>query len=105
MGPRSVTTKPRAFGKREFTPSPDPYRSGGLIRGRYDAAGYAVLTAALDALSAPQPEGPDGEKDERSPTQRRYDAVVEIGRRQLHHPTTSGDGGKAQIRVTIPCTP
>ena len=102
MRPRSVTTKPRAFGNREFTPSPDPYRSGGLIRGRYDAAGYAVLTAALDALSAPQPEGPDGEKDERSPAQRRYDAVVEIGRRQLHHPTTSGDGGKAQIRVTIP---
>jgi len=48
-----VTTKPRAFGKREFTLSPDPYGSGGLIRGRYDAAGYAVLTAALDDLSAP----------------------------------------------------
>ena len=43
----------RAFGKREFTLSPDPYESGGLIRGRYDAAGYAVLTAALDNLSAP----------------------------------------------------
>ena len=36
----------KAFGKREFTLSPDPYGSGGLIRGRYDAAGYAVLTAA-----------------------------------------------------------
>ena len=58
-----------------------------------------------DALSAPQPEGPDGEKDERSPAQRRYDAIIEIGRRQLHHPATScGDGGKAQIRVTIPLT-
>ncbi|MDQ4039931.1 MAG: 13E12 repeat family protein [Actinomycetota bacterium] len=30
----------RAFGKREFTLSPDPYGSGGLIRGRYDAADH-----------------------------------------------------------------
>ncbi len=27
----------RAFGKREFTMSPDPYGSAGTIRGRYDA--------------------------------------------------------------------
>jgi len=99
----------KAFGKREFTLSPDPYGSGGLIRGRYDAAGYAVLTAALDALSTPWTQGDTADhgadKDTRSPAQRRYDAVVEIGRRSLHHPaTTSGDGGKAQIRVTIPLT-
>jgi len=132
----------RAFGKREFTLSPDPYGSGGLIRGRYDAAGYAVLTAALEALSTPWTQGitvpgagPDGlgpvtggagadcgedlggrpggspaagcgaHKDNRSPGQRRYDALIELGRRALHHPaTSSGDGGKAQIRVTIPLT-
>ncbi|MGI8628226.1 MAG: DUF222 domain-containing protein [Geodermatophilaceae bacterium] len=96
----------KAFSKREFTLSPDPYGSGGLIRGRYDAAGYAVLSAALDALSAPWSDGidlPDGEKDNRSPAARRYDALIELGRRGLHHPATgSGDGGKAQIRVTIP---
>jgi hypothetical protein len=27
----------KAFGKREFTLSPDPYGSAGVIRGRYDA--------------------------------------------------------------------
>ncbi|MDQ3505064.1 MAG: HNH endonuclease [Actinomycetota bacterium] len=93
----------KAFGKRELTFSPDPYGSAGTIRGRYDPAGYAVLTAALEALSAPLTETPDGEKDTRSPGARRYDAFVEIARRGLHHPATgSGDGGKAQIRVTIP---
>ena len=78
-----------------------------------------MLTAALDALTTPWTHGNTGphtdrtadlgadhgaDTDTRSPAQRRYDAIVEIGRRQLHHPTTSGDGGKAQIRVTIPCT-
>jgi hypothetical protein len=97
----------RAFGKREFTLSPDPYGSGGLIRGRYDAAGYAVLTAALEALCTPWSDGITADlgqdKDDRTPAQRRYDAIVEVSRRSLHHPTTSsGDGGKAQIRVTIP---
>jgi len=38
-----------------------------------------------------------------APGARRYDALIEILRRHLHHPaTTSGDGEKAQIRVTIP---
>lgn len=93
----------KAFGKREFTLSPDPYGSAGTIRGRYDAEGAAIIAAALDALSAPQPESTDGEKDRRSPAQRRYDALLEVLRRQLHHPaTSSGDGGKTQIRVTIP---
>ena len=93
----------KAFGKREFTLSPDPYGSAGTIRGRYDAAGATVIAAVLDALSAPWPENADGEKDTRNPAQRRYDALIEVLRCHLHHPaTTSGDGGKAQIRVTIP---
>lgn len=104
----------KAFRGRELTLSPDPYGSGGLIRGRYDAAGYAVIAAALDALSCPWSEGAAasgeigiagfGESiDQRTPAQRRYDALVEVCRRHLHSPaTTSGDGGKAQIRVTIP---
>jgi hypothetical protein len=92
----------RAFTKRELTLSPDPYGSAGTIRGRYDPAGAAVIAAVLDALSAPWPQTPDGEKDTRNPAQRRYDAFVEVCRRQLQHPaTTSGDGGKTQIRVTI----
>jgi hypothetical protein len=97
----------RAFGKREFTLSPDPCGSGGLIRGRYDAAGYAVLTAALEGLCTPWSDGITADlgqdKDDRTPAQRRYNAIVEVSRRSLHHPTiSSGDGGKAQIRVTIP---
>jgi len=66
----------RAFGKREFTLSPDPYGSGGLIRGRYDAAGYAVLTAAREALSTPWTHGitgPGGESH--SPTRTAIDAA------------------------------
>lgn len=48
---------------------------------------------------------PDRVKDSRTPGQRRYDAIVDILRHHLHHPTTSsGDGEKAQIRVTIPLT-
>ncbi len=43
-------------------------------------------------------------RDLRSPTQRRYDAVIEICRRDLHHPATASEGGKAQVRVTIPLT-
>lgn len=68
----------QAHGRREFTMTPDPYGSGGTIRGRYDATGAAIIQAAVDALAAPQPETPDGVKDPRTPPQRRYDAVVEI---------------------------
>jgi len=104
----------KAFGKRELTFSPDPYGSGGTIRGRYDAAGYAVITAVLEPLCAPWStstadpgtgpcQDPAAGKDLRSAAARRYDALIEALRGQLHHPaTTSGDGGKAQIRVTIP---
>lgn len=98
----------KAFGKRELTFSPDPYGFGGTIRGRYDAAGYAVITALLEPLCAPWSEVsavpvPVTGKDQRSKAQRRYDALVEVCRHGLHHPSTSsGDGGKAQVRVTIP---
>ncbi len=108
----------RAFGKRGLSFTPDPYGSGGTIRGRYDAAGYAVIAAALEPLCTPWSDVPAGDagadpgigpwtvlvagKDLRGPAARRYDAFVEVCLRGLHHPATASEGGKAQIRVTIP---
>ena len=62
----------------------------------------AVIAAALDALAAPRPTDDTG-PDLRSAAARRYDALHELCRRSLHAaPTGSGDGGKVQLRVTVP---
>lgn len=93
----------RAFDKRAFNLSDDPYGPGGSIRGLSEAEGAAIIRAALDPLSAPRPVGIGAEKDSRSAEQRRYDALVELCRRYLAHPaSTSGDSGKTQLRITIP---
>lgn len=92
----------KAYDKRALTLCDDPYGPGGSIRGRSEAEGAAIIRAALDGLSAPAPAGIDGQPDPRSADQRRYDAFVEICRRRLAHPASgTGDGGKAQLRVTI----
>jgi hypothetical protein len=49
-----------------------------ILRGELDAENGAVVKAALDALSAPS-----GARDERSGSQRRADALVELASRQL----------------------
>ncbi len=49
-----------------------------VVRGELDTEGGAVLKSAIDALSAPS--GPD---DDRSGSQRRADALVELASRQL----------------------
>jgi hypothetical protein len=53
-----------------------------VLEGTLDPEGGALLRTALNALSGPPRQG-----DERSPAQRRADAVVELARRQL-------DGGR-----------
>jgi len=71
------------------------------ISGQLDPESGAVLTAALDPLSAPNPSDTDGGRDPRTPDRRRAEALIELARRAVaagnNAPTTS----KAQIVVTI----
>lgn len=70
-------------------------------RATLDPEGAAVVDAALAALSAPV-KGPDGERDERTPAQRRADALVEAIRRGVSSPGDAPKSDKAQVHVTIP---
>jgi len=76
------------------------------ISGQLDPESGAVLTAALDPLSAPNPPAPNpseanGGRDPRQADRRRADALIELCRRATaaggNAPTTT----KAQIVVTI----
>jgi hypothetical protein len=71
------------------------------LRGQLDPESAAVLAAALDPLSAPNPCADNGGRDPRSAEQRRADALIEICRRA----TTAGGSApattKAQIVVLI----
>lgn len=114
----------RFFAERGLTLSRDRIGSGSLIRGTGWVGGDAIIGAAIDALAAPRPADDTG-PDRRSAPARRYDALVEVCRRQLRHTphrahpgsddtghspgnrigaggAGTGDGGKAQVRVTIP---
>ncbi len=91
-----------AYAERGFTLTPDTIGSGSLIRGRGWVGADAIISAALDALAAPR-RADDSGPDLRSAAARRYDALHELCRRRLHaEPTGSGDGGKIQLRVTVP---
>lgn len=91
-----------AYAERGFTLSPDTFGSGSLIRGSGWAGADAIISAALDALAAPRPADDSG-PDLRSAAARRYDALHELCRRSLRaEPTGSGDGGKVQLRITVP---
>jgi Domain of unknown function (DUF222) len=61
------------------------------IHGTLDAEGAAVVTAALDPLCSPR-TGPAG--DERTPPQRRADALVEVCRIALRTDTLPDHGGE-----------
>lgn len=68
---------------------------------RLDPVSEAVVTAALTALSVPAP-GADGSRDERTPGQRRADALVSLaGIATRFDDDTAGTGAKAKIYVTI----
>ncbi|MDQ3781604.1 MAG: HNH endonuclease, partial [Actinomycetota bacterium] len=90
---------------RGLTISPDKDGAGRYVRGYLDTLGGAIITAALDGLSAPIPDTAAGEPDRRSPAQRRHDALVELGRRQLQSGELPATGGiKPRIVITIPLT-
>jgi len=91
-----------AYAGRGFTLRPDTFGSGSLIRGSGWAGADAIISAALDALAAPRPADDSG-PELRSAAARRYDALHELCRRSLHRQADgSGDGGKVQLRVTVP---
>ncbi len=66
-----------------------------------DPEGAAVVDAALAALSGPV-TGPEGERDERTPAQRRAEALLEIIRRGVSAPGEVPRTDKAQVHVLIP---
>ncbi len=86
-----------AFARRELSIA---QTFGGLvaIHGVLDPMGGETVAAALHALSAPT-----GEPDDRSPGQRRADALTEICRRVLAAgdlPLTGGE--RPQVNLTVP---
>src|SRR5665647_164034 len=75
----------------------------GMIRvsGQLDPEAGAVLTAALDPLSAPNPTDANGGRDPRPPERRRAEALIEICRRAAAAGGAAPTTTKAQIVITI----
>lgn len=81
------------------------------ISGQLDPESGAVLTAALDPLSAPNPTAPNptapnpgdvnGGRDPRTPDRRRAEALIELARRATAAGSNAPTTTKAQIVVTI----
>lgn len=83
------------FEKRGLTLSPAQRML--TMRGQLDPEGGAALATALDALMTPPDDG-----DQRSPAQRRADALVELARRQLTAGTLPTVGGqRPQVGVLL----
>jgi hypothetical protein len=85
----------RDFTRRELSLA--PVQGMLMLRGQLDAEGGAALATALDALVGPPVDG-----EERSPGQRRADALVELARRQLSTgalPTVAGQ--RPQVAVLV----
>jgi hypothetical protein len=76
----------RGYGLRKFADgSSSPY-------GRFDPEVTAMWEAVLDSLAAPLPAA-DGMADDRTPSQRRHDAMGEAARRLLASDTLSSTAG------------
>ena len=91
----------RAARRMRLCMTPDG-EGGTYLRGRLDALGSETLRAALDPLSTPRSDCPEG-KDLRTAERRRADALVELARRALNHgdlPTAGGE--RPQVILTIP---
>jgi hypothetical protein len=68
-----------------------------LVDGQLDGEGGAMLRTAIDALTAPLAN------DDRTPTQRRADALVELARRQLQAGELPSSGGqRPHLVITVP---
>jgi len=76
------------------------------ISGQLDPESGAVLTAALDPLTSPNPTAPNpgdvnGGRDPRTPDRRRAEALIELCRRATEAGSNAPTTTKAQIVVTI----
>jgi Domain of unknown function (DUF222) len=71
------------------------------LNGQPDPEAGAVLTAALDPLSAPNPCDTNGGRDLRPPDRRRAEALIELCRRAAAAGGSAPATTKAQIVVTI----
>jgi hypothetical protein len=71
------------------------------VSGRLDPESAAVLTAALDPLSAPNPCDANGGRDPRPADRRRADALIEICRRATVAGGAAPVTTKAQVVVLI----
>ncbi|MHB1475052.1 MAG: DUF222 domain-containing protein, partial [Dermatophilaceae bacterium] len=71
------------------------------ISGQLDPESGAVLSAALDPLSAPNPSEANGGRDPRPPDRRRAEALIELCRRAAAAGGSAPATTKAQIVVTI----
>jgi hypothetical protein len=77
--------------------------ANGMLRlsGQLDPEAGAVLTAALDPLSAPHQAGANGGRDSRPGDRRRAEALIELCRRAAAAGGAAPATTKAQIVVTI----
>jgi hypothetical protein len=70
------------------------------LSGHFTAANTAVWEAILDCLAAPVPSDADGEPDDRTPAQRRHDAMSDAGLRLLNSGRMPDCGG-TPVTVTV----
>ncbi|WP_230592589.1 DUF222 domain-containing protein, partial [Rhodococcoides fascians] len=106
-GPEPVPTGPPPVPVSE-NPDLNRFDLHPLANGRYQLGGNAdrllaeKLLTALSALTAPRP-GPGGERDPRSPSKRRADALDQILDRHLHGSTRGPAGGsRASVHLIVP---
>jgi hypothetical protein len=99
-----------AYARRSFTLAPDHLTGRVRVTGWLDAEAAAIVRAAIDPLCAPgatltrllDRDGLPAVVDDRSPGQRRADAIEEVCRYVLaagHLPESGGD--RPQITVTV----
>jgi hypothetical protein len=103
LAPDAAEVSDRLAHRRRHLDVASTFEDTVAVNGVLDAEGGELLQTALAALA-----GRAGADDERSPGQRRADALVELCRRQLDHgelPSTGGDRPHLTVLVPIAALP